>query len=241
MSADQSESPSRRKRPLGVMAAPPSEPLRIRISLRPSQVISDPLVDENEVLEMIKGRPEDEDFIYLDVDGGDEPADAAWSPKARVIVKRPSDALSTRPKRNKRRKVVESCLASASAKLSSQESSLEEDEDYGDGDDDDDDEDEDDAGDEDDTNRDDDEDVDKKDGKDVMRRKKAKKAKTSTSVTSDGAERRRRRRRNGGTSANTRTRTRKQVQRKKELKKGHRTAKQRLAQAIGLWKGVRSS
>ena len=152
---------------------------------------------------MITGRPEDEDFIYLDVDGGDEPADAAWSPKARVVVRRPGEE-TIRPKRNKRRKVVDSCLASASAKLSSQESSQEED---------------------------DEENVQE----DVQ--EEAKQA--SAAETSRGAEGRRRRRRNGGTSA-SRTRTRKQVQRKKELKKGHRTAKQRLAQAIGLWKGVRS-
>ena len=183
------------------MAAP--EPLRIRISLRPSRA-TDPLADDREVLDMITGRPEDEDFIYLDVDGGDEPADAAWSPKARVVIKRPGEE-SIRPKRNKRRKVVDSCLANASAKLSSQESSQEED---------------------------DDENVQK----DVQEETKQS---PSSPETSHGAESRRRRRRNGGTSA-TRTRTRKQVQRKKELKKGHRTAKQRLAQAIGLWKGVRS-
>lgn len=209
------------------------EPLRIRISLRPSAV-TEPLADEREVLDMIKGRPEDEDFIYLDVDGEDEPADAAWSPKARVVVGKPGEGASTRPKRNKRRKVVDSCLASASAKLSSQESSL-----------------------------------DEEDENDDQHGDIATTTITSTTTTTtvdgvkkgqasrsrepgetrshphprDGAgDDRRRRRRNGGTSAATRTRTRKQVQqeRKKELKKGHRTPKQRLAQAIGLWKGVRS-
>ena len=167
-------------------------PVRIRISIRRR--------DDIEIQEMIGGRPQDDNYIYLDVDGEEEPADAAWSPKGRVVVRR-SEGSSARPRRNKRRSVIDSCLANASAKLSSQESSQ-----------------------------------DEESGRDTIGDVEL------ITSTAGRAEDGRRRRRNGGVAAaSSKTRqTRKQVQPKREMKKGYRTAKQRLAQAIGLWKGVRS-
>lgn len=76
-----------------------------------------------EILDMIRGRPEDDQYIYLDVETGldddDEPfgtsTDEAWTPSARVHVRERS---SNRPSRlNARRGVVETSLANAAARL----------------------------------------------------------------------------------------------------------------------------
>lgn len=76
-----------------------------------------------EIMDMIRGRPEDDQYIYLDVETGldedDEPygtcTDEAWTPSARVNVRERS---STRPSRlHARRGVVETSLANAAARL----------------------------------------------------------------------------------------------------------------------------
>lgn len=76
-----------------------------------------------EIMDMIRGRPEDDQYIYLDVETGldddDEPfgtcTDEAWTPSARVNVRERS---STRPSRlHARRGVIETSLANAAARL----------------------------------------------------------------------------------------------------------------------------
>ena len=83
--------------------------------------------EDPEILEMIKDRPEDGEYIYLDVETGMEEdeeigfssgrtKDESWTPRAKVVIK--GVAKTARPSReNARREVVETCIANAAAKL----------------------------------------------------------------------------------------------------------------------------
>jgi hypothetical protein len=92
--------------------------------------LSQDLPEDQEILDMIKDRPEDGDFIYLDVETGVDEEDGsmrggrnkpvarddAWIPRARVVITGAPKAA--RPVReNAKREVVESSIANAAAKL----------------------------------------------------------------------------------------------------------------------------
>lgn len=80
-------------------------------------------VEDPDILEMIKGRPQDDDFIYLDVESdpddeaivGTEQPDQSWCPSAKVVVRGRREARPTRE--HAKREVIESCIASAAARL----------------------------------------------------------------------------------------------------------------------------
>lgn len=82
--------------------------------------------EDPEILEMIKNRPEDDEYIYLDVETGMDEEDGigsstrgrdeAWTPRAKVVIR--GTPKGARPSRdNARREVVETCIANAAAKL----------------------------------------------------------------------------------------------------------------------------
>ncbi|XP_054159100.1 lysine-specific demethylase 7B-like [Oppia nitens] len=80
---------------------------------------------DEEVESMIKGRPEDDDYIYLDIEtpldedaetaGLNVPKDEAWTPRARVQIR--AIPKAPRESRDAKRSVVETSLANAAAKL----------------------------------------------------------------------------------------------------------------------------
>lgn len=130
--------------PLVIQEHPPSTGIRIKLSCAGSSKFQATLIhhpdkktkqvskkarrapspyEDPEILEMIRGRPEDDQYIYLDVETGldddDEPfgtsTDEAWTPSAKVNVRERS---TSRPSRlNARRGVIETSLANAAARL----------------------------------------------------------------------------------------------------------------------------
>ena len=79
--------------------------------------------EDQEILEMIQGRPEDDDFIYLDVESDPEEEsskgvsnDYSWNPRAKVVIRgTPKEARPSRE--HAKREVIESCIAGAAARL----------------------------------------------------------------------------------------------------------------------------
>lgn len=80
---------------------------------------------DQEILDMIEGRPEDEDYIYLDVEsdpedeGNRQQEDYSWNPRAKVVIRgTPKEARPVRE--HAKREVIESCIAGAAARLEQQ-------------------------------------------------------------------------------------------------------------------------
>lgn len=79
---------------------------------------------DDEIESMVKGRPEDDDYIYLDLETPDDEEarnktktkDESWNPKAKCTIK--STPKPPRPSRDSaKRDVVESSIANAAAKM----------------------------------------------------------------------------------------------------------------------------
>jgi len=83
--------------------------------------------EDQEILDMIKDRPQDDDFIYLDVEEDPEEEsgskvrdDYSWNPRAKVVIRgSPKEARPVRE--NAKREVIEECMAGAAARLEQQD------------------------------------------------------------------------------------------------------------------------
>lgn len=80
---------------------------------------------DDEIANMVKGRPQDKDFIYLDLETPEESSrgktaakDEPWAPKAKVTIKATPKA-PRQPREDAKRVVVETTIANAAARIQS--------------------------------------------------------------------------------------------------------------------------